>query len=285
MRYSILSCIAILFFVACRIEKTPRYIHSASPANINNFTKKGDSKLNATYFGDGKSENGGVQIQAAYAFSNHWAAMASYTNKWEKQIVRYDTTRFYRQGLFTGPIIETNVFDSSVIKYKRSDYEFGLGYFYPVGNNSKTIFYIYGGLGFGKQTMTDNGLDSNNVGYSRYYTGNISNYFLQFGYNFRASNNVCLSLGNKLTTVVFKEVTSNYSKQEADYFYLNKVDNNSVFMWQPYMNFQIGLQKYQWVKLEMQILLTGSNLGYEYPKASNLSSSIGLSFDISKMKK
>jgi hypothetical protein len=277
--------VVILLLTSCRVERAARYIYSTTPANVNNFTKKGESKLNATYFGDGKSENGGVQMQAAYAFSNHWAAMASYTNKWERQAERYDTTRFYRERLFSGSIIETNVFDSSVIMYKRLNYELGLGYFYHIGNSNKTIFYVYGGLGFGKQTMTDNGLDSNSIAYSRYYSGNITNYFLQFGYNLRASDNFCFSIGNKLTTSFFKQTSITYSKQEAEYFYLDKVDNNSLFIWEPYLNVQFGLPKYQWVKLDMQMLLSGSNLGYNYPKANNVSMSIGLSFDISKMKK
>jgi hypothetical protein len=284
-RITCCSFVVALLLVGCSIEKAPRYIYSATPANLNNFTKKGESKLNAIYFGDGKPENGGVQIQAAYAFSNHWAAMASYANKWEMQTERYDTNRFYRNGLFSGPIVETNVFDSSVIMYKRFNYELGLGYFYHIGNSNKTIFYVYGGLGFGKQTMTDKGLDSNNIAYARYYNGNTTNYFLQFGYDVCASDNFCFSIGNKLTKSLFKQSNTNYTKQELAYFYLDKTENNSLIFWEPYINFQLGLPRYNWVKLDIQTLLSGSNLGYNYPKANKLSLSIGLSFDISKLNK
>lgn len=285
MRKALFICIVFAFFVACKVEQAPRYIYSAAPANINNFTKKGNSKLNATYFGDGKSENGGVQVQAAYALSNHWAAMASYTNKWEQQTERYDTLRFHFGWPPNSTAVETNVFDSSVIKYQRVNCEVGLGYYYQLSKHPKTIFYIYGGLGFGKQTMADNGLDSNSNAYTRYYSGNITNYFLQFGYNFRTSDNFCLSIGNKLTTSVFKQANTTYSKQELDYFHLNKTNNNSLVIWEPYINFQLGISRYKWAKLNIQALASASSLGYNYPKANKLSLSIGFSFDICKTKK
>src|SRR5664279_417084 len=95
-------------FTSCN---TYRYIYSVSPPNNPYFTEKGESKLTAYYSSAGndrltKEYAHGVDLQGAYAISNHWAITTGYFNRREKD-------NYF--GSY-------NLFDSSVVRYKRNLY-------------------------------------------------------------------------------------------------------------------------------------------------------------------
>src|SRR4051812_27502049 len=114
LKYLLYSSL-ILIFSSCRIERANRRVYAAQPANVAYFNQKGDAKLTGGYSGDDEEQNGGFNVQGAYAITNHLVVMASYTGKHEKQVYNYDSIRF-ASSFLTGHHIETNIYDSSLIK-------------------------------------------------------------------------------------------------------------------------------------------------------------------------
>ena len=98
---------------------SPRYVYSPAAVNVPLITKKGDSKLAGYYSinpGEAKKQTTagelnsgyGLDIQAAYAITNHFAIQGSYTKRWEKNYADFNL----------------NSNDSSMINYSRSSTEF-----------------------------------------------------------------------------------------------------------------------------------------------------------------
>lgn len=275
--------VVILLLTSCRVERARRYVYATDPANNPFLEKKHDSKIAGYYYGDGKEKNEGISIQGAYAITDRLIVAASYSSKKETQTYNYDSLRFSIGGLFSG-YVETNIYDSSVIKYKKKFYDFALGYMIPL-NERKNLFYsIYGGVAFGKFSADDNGLDSTGKKYNRYYNANMQKWYVQGAFNFTPIENFKFAIGGKFTFLNYRNINSSYASSELSYFYLDKIDDNSLFFWEPYMSFQFGVPKLNWLKLDGQIALS-SALPENYPKAKTFSASVGLSFDISKMKK
>jgi len=258
-------------------------VYATDPANNPFIQKKNDSKVSGYYYGDGKKENDGVSVQGAYAISDRLIVAASYSAKKETQTYNYDSLRFSIGGLFSG-YVETNIFDSSVIKYKRKFYDFALGYIIPI-NNAKTITYnLYGGVAFGKFSADDIDLDSTGQKYNRYYNATMQKWYVQGAFNFMPIEEFKVGIGGKFTFLNYRNISTSYQNTELSYFYLDKIDGNSLFFWEPYMCFQFGVPKLNWLKVDGQIALS-SALPENYPKAKTFSASIGLSLDISKLKK
>src|SRR5205085_216186 len=112
--------ISILLLVLCMAScYSPRYVYSPSAQNIPLLNKKNDYKLAGYYSGGSglvKYNNNyarGIDLQTAYAFSDHFGVMLNEYLRWEKNGGNND---FY-------------IPDNSTIKYKRSLTELGVGYF------------------------------------------------------------------------------------------------------------------------------------------------------------
>ncbi len=265
---------------SCKVERASRFVYASQAANVNYFTKKGDAKITGYYSGDGKEENGGVNVQAGYAISNHIAIMASYTNKWETQTYRYDSVRFSFRGNID--IVETNIFDSSVIKYKRNNFEISIGYFVPLNKKKTTTYNVYVGTILGKFSIYDIGLDSNNKQYTKYYDAKPTKYFLQGSFNFMPSKNFHCSIGGNFSLLNFKSINTTYKTSELNYFYLDRIERNTLLLWEPYFNMQFRVPKYPWLKIDTQFSTTATSFGYNYPKAKTFNASIGLTIQLSK---
>src|SRR6188474_2639221 len=105
-----------IIMISCR---TPRFIYSPAPPNNPYFREKGESKI-AAYYSTAADENDlqqeyndGLDLQAAYAVSDHFALTADYFKRNEKDVFKdYDRS----------------LFDSSVIRYDRNLTNFGAGY-------------------------------------------------------------------------------------------------------------------------------------------------------------
>lgn len=275
--------VMILLLTACRVERARRYVYATEPANNPFIQKKSDSKISGYYYGDGKEKNEGISIQGAYAITNRLVVAVGYSSKRETQTYNYDSLRFSYGG-FWSRYVETNIYDSSVINYHRKFYDFALGYIIPL-NKSKTITYnLYGGVAFGKFSADDNGLDSTGNKYNRYYNANMQKWYVQGAFNFMPIDEFKVGIGGKFTFLNYRNVSTSYQSTELSYFYLDKIDGNSLFFWEPYVCFQFGIPKLNWLKLDGQIALS-SALPENYPKAKTFSASVGLSFDISKLKK
>ena len=270
---TLLLCTCIVF-VSCR---TPRYIYSPSPPNNPYFREKGESKL-AAYFSTGADENdlveeynNGLDLQAAYAVTNHFAITADHFKRREKDAI-YDYDRTY--------------FDSSVVRYKRNITSFGAGYFTSITHDKKITANVYGGLGFGKFSFTDNGRD-NGVNYSRYYNSQMSKWYIQPSVNFFVSKYFRTALVSKISWVNFNDIETSYTPAELTYLDLDKVPGKSLSFFEGTWNMQVSFKNTQWFYLDGGFTFSSdpfvnneSNL-----EARNFNASIGISLDFSKMKK
>ena len=275
-----LLIITVTLFSSCW-KPAYRNIYASQAANINYFKQKGDSKLTGYYSGDGKSKNDGYNIQGGYAITNHWALMAAYTFKQEHQTYRYDSVRFRPIGFGT---YEANIFDSSVINYKRNTFELGLGYILPL-NHRKTITYnLYLGISEGKYSISDAGLDSKNKNYNRFYNNKITKYFVQGSFNFMPIDLVHFSIGGKISFLNYFSVNTSYDSSELSYFFLDKIPNKTFTIWEPYFNLQFALPKYPWIKMDGQISFC-STLYAQYPRTKTFNGSVGLTIELNKLLK
>jgi hypothetical protein len=144
-------------------------------------------------------------------------------------------------------------------------------------------YNIYGGVGFGKFSADDNGLDSTGKKYNRYYSANMQKWYVQGAFNFMPIEEFKIAVGGKFTFLNYRNIRTSYESTEVSYFYLDKINGNSLFFLEPYVCIQIGVPKLNWLKIEGQVALS-SALPENYPKAKTISASVGLSVDISKIK-
>lgn len=278
--YYCLFVIFITLFSSC-VERANRYIYASQAANINYFKQKGDAKITGYYSGEGIDNNNGYNVQAGYALTNHLALMGSYTYKRENQHYGYDSLRYQRYRNW-GTLDDLDVFDSSVIKYKRRTVELGLGYYLSLDKSKTVTFNLYTGVSLGKNSLSDAGLDTGNHNYSRFYNTSTTKYFVQGYFNFMPIEAIHISIGSKLSSINYHSVTTSYSNRELNFFYLDKMTDKTINFFEPFYNMQIAIPKYNWIKLDGQISLS-NGLGYEYPKVRKVNLSIGLTVEVNKL--
>jgi len=271
---NLISLFAVsIVLVSCR---TPRFIYSPAPPNNPYFHEKGESKL-AAYYSTTASENDlqdeysdGLDLQAAYAVSDHWALTADYFKRNEKDVY-FD----YNQSFF----------DSSIIRYERHLTNFGAGYFMPVTKDKKIMFNVFAGLGFGKFSFTDNGFD-NNVGYSRYYNSDMSKWYIQPSINFFAGEYFRTGLIGKVSWVHYSDITTSYTPAELEYYDLDLLPGKTLSFFEATWNMQLTFNKMNWLYLDGGLTLSSEPFDNAINlEARNFNASIGLSIDFSKMKK
>jgi hypothetical protein len=269
-------CIAI---ASCR---TPRYIYSPAPPNNPYFREKGESKL-AAYYSTGADANeltseynNGFDLQAAYAVSNHFALTADYFKRSEKDAI-YEYDRTY--------------FDTSLIRYKRNLTSFGLGYFTSLTKDKKISMNVFGGLGFGKYSFNDNGFN-NGTPYSRYYSSDMSKWYIQSSINFFIGDYFRTGLIGKASFVNFKNISTSYTLDELKYLDLDRVPGRTLTFFEPTWNIQVTFKNINWFYLDGGITISSDPFTYNRNyndglnlDARNFNASIGISLDLSKIKK
>lgn len=263
-------CVTI---ISCR---TPRVIYSPSPPNSPYFREKGESKLAAYYStGGGAHEvtqgyNAGLDVQAAYALSDHWAITSDYFKRDEK-----DITNIVRQGLF----------DSSTVRYDRKLTSFGIGYSIPITDKKTIMYSVFAGGGFGKLEFTDNGSD-NSVSYSRYYKTDLAKWYLQSAISFYSGKYFRTALIGKLSWVKYNEPETTYTADELEYLDLNLITGKTLLFIEPSWNVQATFKNLEWLYLDGGFTFCSDPFGNSTNLvARNINASIGLSLDFSKMKK
>ena len=269
-----LTIFAIIIIIAASSCVSRRYIYSASPPNNPYFSKKGQSQLTG-YYSSSNSNNlsaefaDGFDLQGAYAVSDHWAITAGYFSRKEKDVYNYYT---YNSS-----------FDSSVVIYKRNLVDLGGGYFFSLNPKNTIIFNAYGGVGFGKFSFDDNGT-AGNFAYNRYHSSNITKWFFQPSINFTTGDYFRCAFILKSSLIHYGDIQTSYTVTELSDFSLDKIANKTLYFLEPGLNFQFGIPKYPWVKLDMSI----SSVSYTAQNTLGVRSgnaSIGLSFDLSEIKK
>lgn len=213
--------------------------------------------------------NNGYDLQAAYAISDHFALTADYFRRKEKDAI-FDSDRTY--------------FDSSIVRYKRHLSSFGGGYFTTITNDKNISMNVFGGLGFGNYSFTDDGVE-NGVNYSRYYSSNLTKWYIQPSINFFIGDYFRTALVSKITWVHFSEIQNSYTPAELTYLDLDRLPGKTLSFVEGTWNAQVSFKNMHWFWLEGGLTVSSdpftnqdSNL-----EARNFNASIGIGFDFSKM--
>lgn len=256
-------CIICLtsFLASCG---STRYVYNASPPNNPYFKKKGESKLSAFYSNNRGStvsnfEAGGIDLQAAYAFSNHWAINADY-------MYRSETDNFEDR---TMPVYN--------VHYTRNVVTAGIGYFLPLDSAKKLIFNVYTGIGTGRFSIKDDG---------EYFKNDVLKWYVQPSLNFIPFENVNMGLVLKTSFVNYNRFNTNYSVTKQSAYSLDYLRNHTLIFLEPAIDCQVGMKAYPWIKLYFQVgpaYLLGSARDLNFDIRKN-NYSIGLNFDITKLK-
>lgn len=237
----------IYFYLAaiCLIQfscKAPRYVYSPSAQNVPVFTQKGDSKLSALYstnwanrtvvFGENPYSRG-VDAQAAYAITNHWAVQANYFSRYEKNGQNY--------------LINSK----SLLKYKRHIMEGGLGYYASL--KDEVILQCFAGFGSGKFTLKDYTLDSTGVTSIHYHNASVHKYFIQPAIVYHPDKHASFAFSSRFSFVDYHSIQTNYDSSQLSSHHLNELPRQTYSFWEPAIVITHGLNKYPYLRMEAQL--------------------------------
>lgn len=256
---------------------TPRYVYSPAAHNVPVLQHKGDSKLAVNYsfnFADNtvkenvsvKGKARGYDLQAAYAFTDHWAGMVNYFNRRERNAGDFDN----------------NLRDSTVINYKRNLLEIAAGYFHTLDENKRVMFQVFAGAGFGRFSFTDDGRDHNGLYRHRYHNAAVTKIFMQPALQVHSRHQFTAALSSRMSIIYFKNIQTDYNATELDNYTLDSLAYRPKVFWEPSLVNNIGFKKLPGVRLELQIgfafLMSRRFVDY---RSSNISA--GLLFDLPKL--
>jgi len=217
-----------------------------------------------------KPQNRGFDIQAAYSLHKNWAVTAGYFNRKERDIYR---------------AFSTNYFDSSIVSYQRHITDWGGGYFFPVDRRKTLYINLLGGIGFGKFSFTDRGTDKTGLFYNRFHNSQVTKWFLQSSANTFAGNYFRASFIMKFSFVHYSSISTSYTNDELQYYYLDKVKNNTIFFFEPAFNIQVGFPGVDWLKLEGCLNFSTDPFDeVARVEARSINGSIGLCVDFTNLK-
>ena len=274
------TAFAFLLFACCFLLfscYTPRYVYSPAAHNVPVLIKKGDSKLAFNYSFNAANnyvkdsvpvvaKARGYDLQAAYAFTNHWAAQLNYFHRTERNAGDFDAGNR----------------DSVVINYRRKLTEFGAGYFHALNNNRQAVFQIFAGIGLGTFSFTDDGRDFN-AGYrSRYHNMRIVKLYIQPAFMLRSKNNFAAAISSRHSVVYFKKINTNYTTTELSQYKLDSLSYSPRIFWEPSIVNTFGYKKLPGVQFEFQAGFAFL-LSRRFVDARSFNFSAGLLFDLPKV--
>ena len=264
--------VLMILFSSCY---TPRYIYRPPASNVPVLAKKGDSKLAAFYSSTPFSNtriknfyNYGFDVQAAYAFNNHWAVLLNTSNRYEKNSGDFDFL----------------LSDSAVISYKRVIIEAGGGYFRPLFDSSHLYLQLMATIGTGKFTMNDNGKNSSGQFYSRYHETRVTRIKLQPAIQIRYSKYFNTSFASGITFLWYHGTNTNYSTDEQKAFLLDELGSGTTIFWEPVVINSFTLKKWPVYRFELQFGFA-SLISHRFVDYRSLNISLGAMVDLSRLKK
>lgn len=220
-----------LFLSSCN---TYRYAYSVEPTVNPVFTKKGESTVNVHATSNkliplNDHYAHGVNLQTAYAISNHLAATFNYTRKAEKDV---------NLNVFRG---STNYFDSSSTVYKRNYYELGLGGFWFIDGNKSHQISCFGGYGWGNLFIND-AVKEGTINSTRFFNNKSTRIYIQPAFAF-IEKTVSASFNFKASMLKFSTASTNYITQELDYYHLNRINEQTAYSFEPSVNMKLSISK------------------------------------------
>ncbi len=225
---------------------SPRYVYSPVAHNVPLITGKGDSKLAAQYstnLGENKrfDNNGhvnqanGLDLQAAYAVTDHFAVQAAYNKRWEKNYADYNV----------------NSSDTSVINYNREGAELALGYYTYMTPRQNSVFQVFGGVSFGHSDFSDRFLKT--VGQpDKFHRMAVTRLYLQPAIVIQVGKVYSTALSSRISMLYFRNIRTNYTAEELRSYQLDQLGLPPRIFWEPAFINWFGLNKLQGLKLELQ---------------------------------
>lgn len=268
MRINLNSSLLLLLLVTFYSCEAPRFVHTPTALNNTFFSGKNDSKLAAYTSGNSVSGDGGplrnrgngFDLMGAFAVSNHFAFTGSYHKR---------TERNYYLPYRYGP------FDTSLVNYKRNEWETGLGYFAPL-NKAKTLTAnFYAGIGKGTYLINDVG-NIKDEKYSRFHNANPFKIYFQPSFNFifpsARIGAVC-----RVNVIKYQNVITDYTNDELLSFHLDDLNNKTLVFAELGLNVEIKNPKWPWVAVEAELSVNFNDDNYY--RARTLNASAGFVFE------
>lgn len=210
---------------------SPRYIYTPATQNIPLINKKGQVEAALYYAGSADAfkagnYNHGLDIQTAWAVTNHFALMLNETVRNEKNS---GNDSYYQN-------------DSSFLSYKRNFTELAAGYFGFSKRKPKMQFQVFGGLAFGSSKIYDDYI-SNNIQTNKYHKSDVVIVFIQPAFTYAPAKQFLAALSSRFTEIIFKHIRTNYTPVELDNYILDSIAIAPVFFWEPAMSYSFSLKK------------------------------------------
>lgn len=236
----------LLFVVILPGCYTPRYAYSPAAHNVPLITDKGDAKLgvnissnvvgSSTVYGvKKKGKASGVDVQGAFAYKKNWVMQGNFFSRRE---INEGDFSLYR--------------DSAVIRYKRSLLELGVGYMKKLNAEGSLMFQVYGGMGTGKFSFTDDGKDANRNDYSKFHSSTVFKFYLQPVWMYQYKKIVAASISSRFSFINYHHIKTDYSSGELEKFQLFELSRGPVLFWEPAFINTIGFKKLPGLFLEYQ---------------------------------
>lgn len=195
----------IISFSACTVSK--RYLHNAQPAFIPMLKEKNEGYASAYFHSNDSEENSssgnGVNVQAGYALTKGFALLGGYS---------YIGHNSNYEGFNADP------FESSDVKYKRSEVTLGLNFF-TLSDKKKVAFNVVLGSTVGKLKINETGAFQSSP-YQRRFEANEFAIFLQPGLNLYPASIFSLGIAPKLSYISYTKDNTNYTTDELRQFRL-----------------------------------------------------------------
>lgn len=247
---------AVLFYIAAVVLllsgacANPRYINSPSVHNAAFLRQKGDFKLSATgaanvfsllnKLGEDANDESldhsyGLDGQAAVALTDHFLITGSGMMRNERDLYTEDDI--------------SDVDRHTVVKYKRSMFDVGAGFYGPMGQSKKVYFNGVLGVGFGKMSSMDDASPFDNERH-RTFDANTMKYFLHPSFNFFFNDYVRMSVAPRFSILKLNNITTNYLEEEQTILGYTDAKNRTFGLFEPSVLLQTGFRNNDWLKLD-----------------------------------
>jgi hypothetical protein len=262
------SIACIVGIALCWSCTSPRYVYTPSAVNNPFLTEKGDGEINAMYStstSDGESGTtgssvNGLDLMGSYALSNHFGVQAHY---------------FYRGEKDTYSLSWPNENLDGTLKYKRNEFELGLGGFLPLDKSKSAIFTVWAGAGFGGSKMDESGVTVNGGGKAGYFDYKTTRLFFQPSFNFIVSEHFKAGIVAKFSSIRFSSVNTSFNGLELVDRALDNLEDNHMSVTEAGYNISFGFKGFKNVLFTHQLTFAGSS-GYYDIRPLNFS--IGVSY-------
>lgn len=263
-----------LFLISLSSCYTPRYVYSPTAHNIPLLTKRGDSKLGVVYSNNfpgtdkqtdaKKSYSYGIDVHSAYAINDRWALQLNYFLRSEKN------------GDYQG------FADQPEIRYKRKLVEIGGGRYKKLDGSDNKILQLFGGIGFGKFSFTDTGLDSTSVPYNKFHRSDVFKFYVQPAFMYIIKKRTSLSISSRISIVKYSGIKTDYSEQQLNNYELFTLADDPVIFWEPSFIHTIGFKKLPHIRLEYQFGFAAL-LSRRFIDSRSFNFSAGVQADINRL--